>query len=256
MTHIDMNFFSDALCRRQRLRVLLPEPAAEVPQDGLAVLYLLHGFSDGCDSVLYNSAFARYCEGLPLCVVMPDAEKSFYTDMRYGNAYWTHIQREVPALVQKLLPVSAAAQKTFLGGISMGGYGAAKWMLQAPESCAQVFLISPVTDIVRLMQQGFTKLPDFTAQQFQLDCIFDEATIAGSENDLYALLAAQEKPLAPVSLYCGEQDFLQEEVREFAAVLRQKNALVRDVQTPGEHCWQTWEQYLEDVAQTLRKKLL
>ncbi len=256
MIHLDMDFFSQALCRRRRLCVLLPDDFSLLPQGGYAVLYLLHGFSDGCDSFLRNSAISRYCEGLPLCIVMPDADNSFYTDMRCGGAYWTHIYTEVPALIHQNFAISPSPAKTFVGGISMGGYGAAKWMLHSPEPCGHIFLFSPVSDVVKLMRQGFGSASAFSAQQMKLENIFQPATLPKSGNDLIHLLKTNTKTLPPVSLYCGKEDFLYEEVEEFSSLLRKAGARLYYTISEGDHSWPTWEGYLRDMAKTLGEILL
>ena len=256
MTHLEINFFSQALCRRQRLRVMLPEPASLGANQELAVLYLLHGFSDSCDSFVYNSSIARLCEGLPLCVVMPDAEKSFYTDMHQGDAYWTHVSQEVPAFIQNTFPISTSPQKTFLGGISMGGYGAAKWMLSAPAAFAQVFLFSPVTDIVGIVQRGFSTPADFSKEQMRLDTVFDLARLPSSEGDLVYRIQKVQSPLPQVVVYCGTGDFLHADVLAFVELLRQAGGGLRYHEDAGAHGWNSWESYLADMAANLREVLL
>ena len=255
MIQIDMNFFSEALGRRQRLRMMLPEMATAAPETGFPVFYLLHGFSDGCDSFLYNSALARYADGLPLCVVMPDADKSFYTDMRFGDAYQTHIFEEIPALIRRNFHVNTAPGHLFVGGVSMGGYGAAKWALQCPERFTAVFLLSPVTDIVSVVQNGFGEKADFSLEDLRLERIFDVENLKSSNDDLMFLLSHTQKTLPPFYLYCGQDDFLYSKVGTFASLLREKGASVTYLQTEGKHSWQTWEGHLENMTRVLRSML-
>lgn len=258
MTQIELSVFSTVLGCPQRLCALLP-PADRVPAGGCAVLYLLHGFSDGCDSFLRYTALERYCADLPLCVVMPDAGKSFYTDMRYGDAYWTYISREVPQLAAAYLPISTSPAKTYVAGISMGGYGAAKLMLRQPNAYAHAYLLSPVTDIVSVMKNGFDASLDpdaFTKEQLHLDTVFDPAALPGSENDLLSLLEAAQGPLPPVDLYSGTEDFLRSDILMFYEKLKRKGVQASFHEAAGTHGWALWEPQLAQLATDLGWEIL
>ena len=88
---------------------------------------------------------------------MPEAQCSFYMDTSYGQPYWKHISEEVPHVLQQWLQLDISRAHSFISGISMGGYGAAKLALQKPNQFAQAYLLSPVTDIVGIAQQGLTR---------------------------------------------------------------------------------------------------
>ncbi|MEF9970548.1 MAG: alpha/beta hydrolase-fold protein [Ruthenibacterium sp.] len=257
MTHLDINFFSSVFTRTQRMRVMLPRPDMVLPPEGPAVLYLLHGFSDGCDSFLQNSALARYCDDLPLCIVMPDADKSFYANMRFGDAYWTHISQEVPDFIQKTFRVNTAPDKTFVGGVSMGGYGAIKFMLQKP--CSEAFLFSPATDVIATMNgrvKQVNGIQPFTPEQLSLQNVFDPEKIAGSEDDLLSVLRNTTKKLPHLHIYCGREDFLYDEIQVFCNLLNSKGQSFEYTESDGGHCWATWEQYFAEMADILRERLL
>lgn len=59
---------SEAMHRPMPLTMLLPDSG-----EPKAVLYLLHGFSDCHATFVQNSSLARFCAGVPLMVVMPEA---------------------------------------------------------------------------------------------------------------------------------------------------------------------------------------
>ena len=69
------------------------------------VLYLLHGLSDDYSSWLRRTSIDRYLDNLDVVAVMPDADRSFYTDMKHGQKYWTFISEELPGLIRQLFPV-------------------------------------------------------------------------------------------------------------------------------------------------------
>ncbi len=246
MIEMDVNYFSTVLCRRQNMCILMPEHNVPVPNNGLNVLYLLHGFSDDYKSFLQNSAVARYFDGMPVCIVIPNAQNSFYTDKIHGSKYETHIFCEVPEIINKMYNLNV--NKTFVGGISMGGYGAIKWMLKSPALFSSVFLLSPLTDIVFVSKDGLRDTCDFSNEQFALNNIFNLDLLENSEHDLIHQIKNTSSVLPPVNIYCGKQDFLYENVVEFESIIKNKAKACEFTQTEGKHSWSTWEDYLKDMS--------
>ncbi|MBE6754034.1 MAG: esterase family protein [Ruminococcaceae bacterium] len=147
------SFLSAELGRLNSISVILPHDTAADPQWGFPVLYLLHGKSDDSRSWLYRSNIERYATERGLCVVMPDAALSFYTDMAYGGAYFSYITHELPDIIRSMFRVSVRREDTYIGGISMGGYGALKCALRKPELYAGCIALSPLADIARIQAE-------------------------------------------------------------------------------------------------------
>ncbi len=246
MIEMDVNYFSTVLCRRQNMCILMPEHSVPVPNDGLNILYLLHGFSDDYKSFLQCSAVARYFDGMPVCIAIPNAQNSFYTDKIFGGRYETHIFSEIPEIINKTYNINA--NKVFVGGISMGGYGAVKWMLKSPSFFSAVFLVSPLTDIVCVADDDLSDTCDFSTEQFALGNIFDLNLLKQSEHDLVHQVKNTNNILPPVNIYCGKQDFLYEKIVEFESIIKNKTKSCTFTQTEGKHKWDTWEDYLKDIA--------
>ena len=57
---------------------------------------------------------------------MPTTLRGFYTDMKYGPAYFTFISQELPELCEQFFRLSPLREDRFAAGLSMGGYGAIK----------------------------------------------------------------------------------------------------------------------------------
>lgn len=236
------------------MTLLLPE--GRQPE---GVLYLLHGFSDGHDAALRNSSLARFCADLPLAVVMPDAQNSFYMDTAYGQAYWSHISQEVPAMLKKWFRLELPREKTFVGGFSMGGYGAAKLALQYPGRYAEAFLFSPVTDIVSVTRQGFdcAHFPDAPSpDMLHMGEIMGSRGPGGTDADLYHLLRqANAEELPAFRLYSGTEDFLYQDIQTFYRSLQEKNVEADMRISGGRHLWVTWEHFLEEMAAVIAARL-
>jgi S-formylglutathione hydrolase FrmB len=96
------------------------------------VIYLFHGLRGHHGSWLDNSMLPVFAKDYNAVFIMPDAEKSFYTDMKYGGKFFTWVGKELPALCKKVFHISAKRVDTALIGWSLGGYGALKCALSYP----------------------------------------------------------------------------------------------------------------------------
>ena len=240
-------FQSQLLHRPVSLYALLPD-ASPIK----SVLYLLHGYSDGHASFIYNSALVQYCSGAPLAVIMPEAQCSFYMDTSYGQPYWKHISEEVPHVLQQWLQLDISRAHSFISGISMGGYGAAKLALQKPNQFAQAYLLSPVTDIVGIAQQGFVHERNDGAPQlnkFHFDAILGDRHIRDTSDDLFFLLEHGCVAAFPkFKIYTGTEDFMYNDILHFAYALTKRGADCSLQTSHGKHGWRTWEPFLADMV--------
>ena len=240
-------FHSRILHHPVSLCVLLPD-ASPIK----SVLYLLHGYSDGHASFIYNSALTRYCAEIPFAVVMPEAQCSFYMDTAYGQLYWKHISEEIPQMLRQWLKLDISHARSFVGGISMGGYGAAKLALQKPNQFAQAYLISPVTDIVEIFQHGFVREKDNGApllNKLHLNAILGNRQIYDTDDDLFFLLkhgCAVELP--EFKIYTGTEHFMYKDILRFVRTLTEVGADCSLQTSSGGHGWRTWEPFIADMV--------
>ena len=222
-----------------------------------SVLYLLHGYSDGHNSFIYNSALARYCGGIPLAVIMPEAHCSFYMDTAYGRLYWQHISEEVPKVLQQWFKLDISRTNSFIGGISMGGYGAAKLAMQKPNKFSRAFLFSPVTDIVGISKRGLIDDKDSGVPRFNklhFDSILGNRRIANTSDDLFFLIEHECIEKFPeFTIYTGTEDFMYKDILYFKQVLTKKGVECSLQTSLGNHCWKTWEPFLRDMVASIAK---
>ena len=143
MAHLIVDFYADALGVETRMHVLLPQRLTGRAK----TLYLLHGMSDDEGTWMRRTAIDRYAEEKDLAVVMPDGGLGWYTDMRRGLPWFTFVSKELPALCRRFFPIlSGRREDTYIGGLSMGGYGALKCGLRAPETFSKVISLSGALD--------------------------------------------------------------------------------------------------------------
>ena len=118
-------------------------------------LYLLHGMSDDHTAWQRFTAIERHVSHLNLAVVMPTTHLGWYTDMEYGNRYWTYLTQQLPGICRSFFHgMSDKREDTFIAGLSMGGYGAFKAALGAPETFCAGASLSGALDIAESVHAG------------------------------------------------------------------------------------------------------
>ena len=235
MACLSWTFHSPSLRMATHAFVVLPEYPAQ-PQN---TLILLHGLSGACDTWNRRTSIERYAQNHNLAVIMPEVQRSWYTDMVYGLPYFTFITDELPRLAANTLRVPVDPAQLYVGGLSMGGYGALKCALTYPERYAGCISLS-----ARCSVQNKLKLIENDPGQIrEWQAILGEDLTVKPENDLYALLARIQKPAASPRFYvaCGTEDFLYSESVEMAAALQQTFDHVKYEEWPGVHDWVFWD---------------
>lgn len=247
MAHLIVHFYSDALGMRTRMHVLLPECLTE----GKAkTLYLLHGMSDNDAIWARRTSIDRYAAAKNLAVVMPDGGLGWYTDMRRGLPWFQFVARELPALCRRFFPIlSPRREDTFVGGVSMGGYGALKCALCAPQTFSHALCLSGALDAADVAANGGNVAP----RDFWEDVFGPAGEIPGSPNDLFAAAAAlREMSARPkVYIWCGTEDFLHAMNARMRDHLRALGYEVTYAESPGGHCWKDWDAKIAEALDEL-----
>ena len=140
MALLQVNTFSQALSRIITFHIILPNDAPPEMLAGnsnydrpMKTLYLLHGFSGSTQDWLTGSLIQELALKYNLAVVMPAGENSFYLNGKgTGRGYETFTAVELPAYCQKTFGLSDKPEDNFIGGLSMGGFGAIHTALKYP----------------------------------------------------------------------------------------------------------------------------
>ena len=246
MIRLNAAFFSGSLGRDAQLTVLLPSCVENVPPEGYPGRYLLHGLTDSADSWLFRTSLERYGDSHNIAIVLPNAARSFYCDMVGGDAYYTHISREVPAFCEAVFPVTRDVRYRYLAGNSMGAYGACKIALKNPGQFSKVGLLSGVLDIRQMVEN---------APMFHRDWLLCfGGTQVPEEEDLLALLPGTAV-LPQFYHYCGTGDFLAEGNRTFCELCRKLGVPIASVwEEGGVHEWHCWDRQLPRLLSWLEGK--
>ncbi len=259
MAFLEFNYYSKALTKRVTVNVLLPEVGKKEEgigigdKDAYKTLYLFHGLSGNRTDWMRRSSIERYVEKYGIAVVMPEVDRSWYTDTAYGVNYFTFVAEELPSVCRGYFKgMSDKREDNFVAGLSMGGYGALKVALTYPEKFSGCVSLSGSLDITR--KNSPINLPEFKS-------IFDfnmenPIELEGSKHDLYALVRKNHQQgikFPKMYIWCGTEDRpgLLEGNQIFHALLNELNIEHFYKESEGDHSWQWWDLHIQDALRFL-----
>ena len=249
MAFMELKLYSEALGMQTEVYVVIPQKqregeigagAREAQEDhGYKCLYLLHGLSDDHTIWMRRTSIERYADQYGICVVMPDAARSFYCDMKYGQKWYTYVAKELPARIRELLRVSDRREDNFVAGLSMGGYGALKIALRECASFCAGAGLSPAIDMTARV--GTPSLVP----------VFGEQGPVPDEDDLFRLeKAVRDNPDKPrLFIGIGTEDFLYRETQTMRRTLEADGFDLTYRESPGTHNWGFWDEYIRYVLE-------
>lgn len=233
---------SEVLQMDTSLTVILPtdRPVAQQPRP-YRVVYLYHGIKLNSTGWPRWTNLETYAKETGLAVVVPEVQRSFYTDMEMGPAYFTYIADELPRLCGEMFGISTRREDTFAAGLSMGGYGALKVAMNRPERFGACAGLSAVCDPV-----AFAKSPQggpLCARE--APAIWGPALQPKAQDDLFALaektalLPARERPR--MYLCVGTRDPLYRQNQQLRQHLERLELPHTYEEWDGIHDWSFWE---------------
>ncbi len=232
-------FRSTMLSNDTNLNIIMPDKRLRPPK----VLYLLHGFQQHFGSWLNQSGIARYVDGKNIAVIMPDAGRSFYSDMTTGENYYSYIVRELPKFMRSQFAIDPSPGDTAIAGLSMGGYGALKIGMNNPGQYRVIGAFSPACDIVKIASEN----------ALLTRAICGDIEIKNSCHDLYAVagLLAKEHDPPVIYHYCGDNDFMIDENRAFRDHMSSLPIPYQYHEEPGAHEWPLWDKWVKDFVEKI-----
>ena len=250
MAFLTCNYNSAVLGKACQMNVIIPQNPTNPANKPYPVLYLLHGLAGDHSSWERRTSIERYASAYDLVIVMPNGDRSFYTDAQEGFRYWTMLSEELPQVVSSLFHVSSDREKTFAAGLSMGGYGALKLALRCPDKFAAAVGLSSVADI---KSRIFNPQPTT-----ELEHIFlKDGVFADPDNDLMLLADKAIKSTTPprIMSVCGTEDGLYENNQTFRRHMEAINyPNYKYMEAPGSHSWDFWDKWIQTALQFLMER--
>ena len=237
------NLYSKVLDMETGITVITPQ--SKRVEKPYKVMYLLHGLcgssSDFCDYTM----LPFYAWEADVMFILPEVQRSFYTDMKYGLKYFTYITEELPELCENHFKISTQREDTYIGGVSMGGYGALKCALSKPEQYSGCCAIAPAAlnmrEFLRQLEQG-----EFGKMHPDLKAVYGERFEWLPSNDILELFKkAIEKGTVPKIYHaCGTEDFLYDSNNTFSKIISKTNADYKYETWSGGHDFNFFNQAL------------
>ena len=252
MALIHMHLYSAALGSATEVNIILPEQPRGVlpigcPSEKYKTLWLLHGLNGDHNSWIRETAIERYVKKYQIAVVMPNVDRSWYTDTCDNVRYFTFITEELPRTLRSYFRgMSDKREDNYIAGLSMGGYGAVKAALTYPENYAAFASLSGSLDITRRGRS--INIPEWR-RVFKADLQSGEE-LDKTQHDLFWL--AEKNIKAGVNMpryyqWCGVDDELIKVNRHFHDHLLELGFDHVCEEGPGDHSWPWWDEHIHDV---------
>lgn len=238
MAFITATFRPAALNHDTTINVILPESA---PTDDIPTLYLLHGMHGDHTGWCRKTNIERYANERNIAVIMPDGENGFYTDMKYGKKHFTYVADELVDYTRRVFRLSPKREKTFICGLSMGGYGAFQIALRRPEQFAACASLSGCVDIVERL-----KVCPWTTEAAAIWGDDFRTCAAGTVSDIKHLIETfpENAPKPRMYACCGKQDSLYADNLAFRGFMADKGFDFTFEDGDGIHNWAFWDKWV------------
>lgn len=225
---------SAALEMQTTIQVILPDDKLETAP----VIYLLHGLTDNCTCWQRYTRVEQYAREKNAVVIMPEVQRSFYFNMQYGSQYFDYVTKELPMICQKYFRINNNSEKTYIMGLSMGGYGAMKSALTYPHNyagCATFSGVLNFNEFVDLKKDN----PAFTRD---LPAILGLNKSLQPKDDLFYLTSNLKEGRYPkLFITCGIQDELVHMNHQMKQHLENNQIELHYEEWEGDHNWFFWD---------------
>ncbi len=247
MALFQIHYKSTVMSQEVKFNVIIPDEQTE----DIPWVLLLHGLSGNEDDWMRYTAIERYSKEQGYAIVMPAASKSWYSDQVYGLPFYTFITTELIDYVRRVFPLSKKREKTFVAGLSMGGYGSLKIGLNHTDMFSAIASLSGVVDIYhRFRTDGKGRgigYENMAAGNWGPDYL---NVLQQAPNNIYCLLDAMkpDDPMMPkLFLACGSEDHLYPRNEELVQYLSERGFSYEWYKKPGVHKWDVWDYYIPEV---------
>lgn len=254
MAFITFNYFSSCLKRTVTCNAIIPADKTMTfgrfgKKKEFKTLYLLHGLLGDCNDWALNTPLRLLAESKDLAVILPSGENGFYLNLPHpGMAYEDFVAKELIEVTRRLFPLSRKREDTFIGGLSMGGYGALRLGLKYHRTFSHILAFSSAIRV-------FYDKSDHNEFHYVFGNL--ERAVKNDMNPQACFLKMEKSLHGDVSKYphiylsCARQDDL------YAANVIFRDFLIGHRADPiwdeedGGHNWDFWRSQIEKAIDTL-----
>ena len=173
--------------------------------------------------------------------------------------FGTFIGDELVEMTRRLFPLSRERKDTWIGGLSMGGYGALRNGLKYNETFGAILALSPgifISEMLEALCAGQDADRLFGAQALFMNRAFLESSfgplekVNGSDKDyrtLFETAAKTPSGCPEIYLACGTEDPLLPAVQACRDYLSGHDARLMYAEKPGIHDYDFWNTALQDA---------
>lgn len=253
-----VNFVSQSLGRAVSLNVILPTDKMYFPgmpqrEEGkpFKTLYLLHGVLGNYTDWLHGTRIQRWAEENDLAVVMPSGDNGFYVDQPWNcNMFSKFIGEELISFTRKTFPLSHKREDTYIGGLSMGGYGSLYNGLKYHDVFGAIVALSSALIVNESLLKRTEDAFIFIESKQYATCCFGQDLEAALKSDvnpkvLVDRLVKEKVEIPDIFMACGLDDSLLPANEDFADYLKKKGVKVHFETAPGAHEWDFWDTYIK-----------
>ena len=263
MALIQFDFESQYLNNNTTISIILPDRPRNVDAEVFygsdvkyKVLWLLHGtYGDHSDWVR-KSMIELYAREKNLICVMPSALNSDYMNWpKFGMGFdmESHIIKELRPLIYNWFPASEKKEDNYIAGLSMGGYGAWKLILDHSDCFEAAAVLSGVTEPVDHVDWDGTN-PNSRMYTSRNPRFVNQLANAGSREEFIKqfdlkgkMFSMYEQGRLPKLLFgCGTEDQGYQNFKNLEAECRAKGMPVKFGELPGVgHEWRFWDPFIQ-----------
>ena len=257
-----VEYFSEALRRFARFIAIIPNDLSMDMMNNnphfsrpTKTLILLHGYTGSETEWLYNTPLRDLSCQYNLAILLPNGGNSFYLNgPQTGRKYSDFVGKELPEYAAQLFNLSSKRENTWIGGFSMGGFGALHTALAFPERFSKVIACSSA-----LIQNSVAAMsPDTPEDMANYDyyrLVFGDPgklpVSANNPEQLIRELQASGKEIPKIFFCVGTDDFVYELNQHFREFLSRQGIPFQYVEGPGTHSFTFVRSQLETAVQFL-----
>lgn len=255
MSLITVNFKSIVLKRTVTVQATVPADK----NNGLAyifdadrkfpTLYLLHGLMGNYTDWTVSTQVQKYADDHNLALVMPSGDNSFYADLPQVNSdYGRFIGEELVDFTRRLFPLSPRREDTFIGGLSMGGFGALRNGFRYADIFGYVISLSAAIHVFEQKPgdpaRGMLCNEDFVFGPWEEAAKTDNNPAVALAN-LADRVKNGQSSFPTVYMACGTEDSLLVPNRSFRDKLKATGVKLTYIEEHGQHEWGFWDRHIK-----------